>query len=291
MNGLVDQLYQMYTAEIYPVLANNDPEYQRVLASAGLSFTAKTVPPAKQKLFEETMRVQAWLAVRKLEDAKVLNWPASAPKFSPVRRLSSASRRKDQSPAGIWWFTEKVAQRCRDEAGMDGTKQLDWLRNVLAVCYNWSNFDLLQRLALHSGERIPAILGIGLPMPYHKVTTSTERPANKWWIGRTIRRCTGSRRGRCWWVASYRRCCRGFPCIGWRRRRNSSAPAGYWSWTRSDDLWSITAGPMRSCLPRQKSMYEIWCTQATVQRGAQPLAVRYSRWISARVYSSSGLPG
>ena len=36
---------------------------------------------------------------------------------------------------------------------------------------------------------------------------------------------------------------------------------------------------------------ETWCTQATVQRGAQPFTVRYSRRMSSIVYSASGLAG
>src|SRR6266436_591718 len=34
------------------------------------------------------------------------------------------------------------------------------------------------------------------------------------------------------------------------------------------------------CGSRQKSMYEIWCTHDTVQRGAHPFCVRYSRRMS-----------
>ena len=46
---------------------------------------------------------------------------------------------------GIWWFTDTVARRCRDEAGPDLQKRLAWLRNVLAVCFNWSSFDRIER--------------------------------------------------------------------------------------------------------------------------------------------------
>jgi hypothetical protein len=68
-----------------------------------------------------------------------------------------------------------VAQRCRDEVGHDGTKQLDWLRNVLAVCFNWSTFDRLERFPLHGGERIPVVLGRGLPMPHYKADPHIDR--------------------------------------------------------------------------------------------------------------------
>src|SRR6476619_4932926 len=59
--------------------------------------------------------------------------------------------------------------------------------------------------------------------------------------------------------------------------------SGYCSWTRS--LLAVCGSPTgegaRVWGDRQKSMYEVWWTQATVQRGAQPLAVRYSRRTSA----------
>ena len=85
-------------------------------------------------------------------------------------------RRAERQPLqGIWWFTEKVAQRCRDEAGPDSQKRLDWLRNVLAVCFNWSRFDQIERLALHSGESIPGVLGRGLSMPHLKADPYTDR--------------------------------------------------------------------------------------------------------------------
>jgi hypothetical protein len=45
------------------------------------------------------------------------------------------------------------------------------------------------------------------------------------------------------------------------------------------------------CGSRQPSTTETWCTHDTVQCGAQPFSVRYSRRISATEYCSSGIAG
>ena len=42
---------------------------------------------------------------------------------------------------------------------------------------------------------------------------------------------------------------------------------------------------------RQESKIETWCTQETVQCGAQDFSVTYSRRMSWTVYMSSGIPG
>lgn len=42
---------------------------------------------------------------------------------------------------------------------------------------------------------------------------------------------------------------------------------------------------------RQQSKIDTWCTQETVQCGAQDFSVRYSRWKSSIVYLSSGIAG
>jgi hypothetical protein len=177
MDALANELHRTYALEVYPVLALNDPVYQRCLKDAGVGWTGQhSVPLEKREAFEEQMRLQASFAAQKIRSARSLD-PAtirvkvlSGP-FTLYRVADSASK----DTYGIWWFTEKVARRCREEAGPNPQARLDWLRNVLAVCYNWSRFDLIQRLAIHSGERIPAILGKGLPMPHYKLIPFFDR--------------------------------------------------------------------------------------------------------------------
>jgi hypothetical protein len=176
MSDLAEQLFGLYTAEIYPVLVNNDPLYQRSLAKAGLGWQPRSVPAAQRASFEAEMKMQAWLAARRVEEAKSLVPGTIRAKLLTGRvTLYRVSQQKSRAPIGIWWFTDKVAERCRAEAGADGAKQLEWLRNVLAVCFNWSTFDRIERIALREGEKIPAILGRGLPMPHYKADPFIDR--------------------------------------------------------------------------------------------------------------------
>jgi len=177
MVGLAEQLYGIYSARIYPVLAHNDPIYQRSLAKAGLGWHApEVVPAASRTSFEQEMRMQAWLAARRIEDANSLDAGSIRVKALSGRlTLYRVAQRGVATAPGIWWFTDKVARRCRDEAGPDLQKRLAWLRNVLAVCFNWSSFDRIERLALHEGESIPAVLGRGLPMPHYKADPYNDR--------------------------------------------------------------------------------------------------------------------
>src|SRR5579859_3672302 len=45
------------------------------------------------------------------------------------------------------------------------------------------------------------------------------------------------------------------------------------------------------CGERQLSRIPTCCTQLTVQRGAHPLCVEYSRWRLSAVYCARGIPG
>ena len=125
--------------------------------------------------------MQAWLAAGQVMDARSLDPTTARAKIligpQTIYRVTSGSMLPGKT--GIWWFNERVAQRCRDECGPDPQKRLDWLRNVLAVCFNWSDFNAIQRLTLHGGEEIPAILGRGLPMPHYKFDPYIDRKTGR----------------------------------------------------------------------------------------------------------------
>ena len=154
MSGLADQLYGLYRAEIYAVLAANDPEYQRSLANAGLGWNVRTLPAVQRTAFEQEMKMQAFLGARRIEEARSLETATIRAKVltGPIT-LYRVSQRGSKAPIGIWWFTEKVAQRCSAEVGGDGAKQLEWLRNVLAVCFNWSDFNQIERFTVMRESR------------------------------------------------------------------------------------------------------------------------------------------
>jgi len=181
VSSLADQLYAIYASRIFPVLARNDPVYQLSLNKAGLGWRApEIVPPAHLASFQQEMKLQAWLGAARIENARSLD-PATirAKLLDGPLTLYRIAQSGSAGPPGIWWFTEKVAQRCRDEAGPDPQKRLDWLRNVLAVCFNWSRFDRIERLPLHPGETIPAVVGRGLPMPHYKADPYIDRKSGQ----------------------------------------------------------------------------------------------------------------
>lgn len=176
MSNLSGQLFDLYRSEIFPVLANNDPEYQRSLAAAGLGWKVTTVPEEHRASFEEEMKMRAWMGARRVEEAKSLEPGSIRVKvLTGATTLYRVTQKGTQTPPGIWWFSSKLAAECRKEAGSDPARQLEWLRNVLAVCFNWSKFDQVQRFALHGGERIPVVIGTGLPMPYYKADPYVDR--------------------------------------------------------------------------------------------------------------------
>jgi hypothetical protein len=177
ISNLEKALFDMFVARVYPVLAANDPLYQRSLKNAGLGWNGDGDMAKHRKSFEEEMRMQAWLAATRIREAKSLepDTVRAKPLFGPTLIYRVADSGSPKGQPGIWWFSEKVAQHCRDEAGPDPQKRLEWLRNVLAVCFNWSQFDRIERLALRAGEVIPSVIGIGLGMPHDKVEPYTDR--------------------------------------------------------------------------------------------------------------------
>ncbi len=174
---LAGQLSQIYTAKVYPVLARHDPRYRAALKNAGLGWTGTaTMTAIVRKAFEEEMRKHAWYGAREIARTRSLEPSTVRVKLltgaQTLYRVGDSTR---PSSTSIWWFTERVAGRCRMEAGAQPEDRLNWLRNVLAVCYNWSKFDRLEQLQLRAGEELPAILGRGLPMPYHLVQPYIDR--------------------------------------------------------------------------------------------------------------------
>lgn len=172
MKDLENRLLELFTTEIYPVLATHDPEYRRSLAAIGIWSNVRSVPPQKAEAFAKEMKLRAWLAAQAIVQANSLE-PGSvrAKLLEGHETFYRVASKGSKAPTGVWWFSERVAARCRQEAPKAGLTPLDWLREMLAVCFNWSSFDQLESFELQKHERLPAILGIGKPMPHYKVDT------------------------------------------------------------------------------------------------------------------------
>jgi hypothetical protein len=63
------------------------------------------------------------------------------------------------------------------------------------------------------------------------------------------------------------------------------------SWTSGSEAVFAEEPESKVWGERQESMAATWCTQDTVQRGAQPFFVKNSRWRCSSVYCISGMPG
>lgn len=184
MQDLERRLYELYTAEIYPVLATQDPEYRRALSAIGIWSNVREVPAEKRGAFEKEMKLRAWLAAQAVVQANSLEVGSVRAKLIEGREVFyRVASKGSKAPVGVWWFSERVAAKCREEAPKAGMTAFEWLREMLAVCFNWSSFDQLESFELKAGESLPAILGIGKPMPHYKVDArrgSVSLPADYW---------------------------------------------------------------------------------------------------------------
>ena len=170
---LADQLYQMYTARTYPVLLNSDPAYKACLFRSGVDPSG-VITERNRGRFQEEMRVQAWLGLLEIEDSKGLQPDTIRTKVLTGPQVLYRSVSKSAPRKGIWWFSEKVVARCRKEAALKGQSNSEWLRDALAICFNWSPMDGMQRFHLHTGEEIPAVLGVGSPMPCNSLKVDKD---------------------------------------------------------------------------------------------------------------------
>ncbi len=181
--ALQDELYRMYVAQVYPVLLNNDPHYRARLFNCGVDPTGG-LTQGNQANFENEMKLQAWLGACEIEKSRGLEPNSIRTKVLIGPQVLYRSVNSGTKDTGIWWFSEKVAKRCEEEAAKSGQSKAEWLRNALAVCYNWNTMDGMQRIRLHAGEQLPAVIGIGLPMPFNVLKIHRgriETPPDDYW--------------------------------------------------------------------------------------------------------------
>jgi hypothetical protein len=149
----------------------HDDHYRHALEMAGLSgHIAPQVPLHKRKNFEAVMRFQAHLAADALRDAASLQL-ASARVFvlqGPATLYRLWDSASPGARAGVWWFDEDTLHRARVEAAVVKAPLLAWLRQALAVCYNFSRLDRALVLNLHAQDALPAVQAAGLAMPHYQ---------------------------------------------------------------------------------------------------------------------------
>jgi hypothetical protein len=159
----------MLSARIYPGLLT-DAVYRKFLTFAGFgpAFPSdlKSLSPALGENLTKVAKMQAHIAVREVAKtggieestscARLLTGPVTLYRFwdssSPERRV------------GVWWFHRNVIDTCKLHAGKSAADRQIWLREHLAVCFDWSRMDRIDTLSVQAGTELPAIEGTGAPM-------------------------------------------------------------------------------------------------------------------------------
>jgi len=168
-NQVENDLERMLSAKIYPGLLT-DAVYRKFLTFAGFgpSFPPdlKSVSPTLRENLAKAAKMQAHIAVQEvaksggLEEstccAKLITGPVTLYRFwdssSPERRI------------GVWWFHRSVIDACKQHAGRSAADRQQWLREHLAVCFDWSEMDRIDTLSLGTAGELPAIEGTGARM-------------------------------------------------------------------------------------------------------------------------------
>ncbi len=74
---------------------------------------------------------------------------------------------KDQNRIGPWWFAASLLQQARQEANGDRGTTISWLRDRLAISFDFGACDRLAVMNLGPSSALPAIAAWGLPMPQY----------------------------------------------------------------------------------------------------------------------------
>jgi hypothetical protein len=162
-------LERFLTARIYSGLLT-DAVYRKFLSFAGFGpafpTDLKSVAPALRENLAKAAKMHAHIAVQEVAKSGGLEESTSCAKLitGPVTLYrfwdSSAAARR----VGVWWFHRSVIDACKLHAGRSADDRQAWLREHLAVCFDWSKMDRLDTLELSAASDLPAIEGTGAPM-------------------------------------------------------------------------------------------------------------------------------
>ena len=202
-------LAQILSSRLYPILAT-DPGYRVMLRNAGLasipertdgrvdpgfaqaqsgwrsSVPMKTplkihssvqqLPPAVRANLDSAARMCAQLAVMDVSalgalrerraKAIVLDGPVSL-----YRMWDSSSDNRTRH----WWFSENLFNLASSQSAAANQSTRDWLRDRLAVSFNFGSCDRISTLRFGAGTAVPAVEAWGLPMPqYSRITRNAD---------------------------------------------------------------------------------------------------------------------
>lgn len=177
-----DQLAILLSTQMFPVLLQ-DSAYIELFRRAGFPGKIPSdiglIPPRQKEQLREAARMTAQLVTMHVEGgsslrerrakAVVLEGP------SKMYRLWNSTR--PFSKNGAWWFTQGLFDMALADGKGNRQKTLDWLRNALAVPLDWSKCDKIAQLTLSTGNTLPAVEALGLPMPAYSKDALRNDPS------------------------------------------------------------------------------------------------------------------
>lgn len=169
-NHVTKPFQDLLAEHLYPALYGN-ADYRAFLAACGIHApyprTVESLSPPQRLKLRENAHLRSHLLRLELESlgsmtpqgAKALELAGPLNLF----RLWNSAKGRD-SELKFFWFREELLAESIQQSGGQEDDQLEWLRARLAVAYNWSLCDRIARLHLGSGDVIPAVEAIGLPV-------------------------------------------------------------------------------------------------------------------------------
>ena len=180
-NQVETDLARMLAAKIYPGLLT-DAVYRKFLTFAGFGPAfpqdLKSVSPALRENLAKAAGMQAHIAVAEVAKSGGLEESTSCAKLisGPVTLYRFWDFGAPERRVGVWWFHRNVIDACKQHAGKPAADRLSWLREHLAVCFDWSQMDRIDTLSLTAAGELPAIEGTGAPM---RVYSAAALPSGK----------------------------------------------------------------------------------------------------------------
>lgn len=157
--------------KLYPSLFEC-PDYCEFLQLCGITRPfprdIAAVPVGQRASLAENAKLRANLLTLELQQLNALRQAKAsaielkAPHYRHLYRLWNSKVKS--SELRFFWFTEDLLRESHRQAGNRKNDRLEWLRQQMAVAYNWSLCDRIAKLHLGPGDEILAVKAEGLQM-------------------------------------------------------------------------------------------------------------------------------
>jgi len=161
----------LLSSKLYPTLFECS-DYCELLMLCGMRQPFPrdigTVPSSQRNALAENARLRANLLMLELQQLAALRQTKAravelkAPEYRHLYRLWNSKMKN--SELRFFWFTEDLLRESQRQAGGKKSDRLEWLRQQMAVAYNWSLCDRIAIMRLGPGDEILAVEAEGLPM-------------------------------------------------------------------------------------------------------------------------------